>query len=74
MSKIHDFYNRELEKTRSPKKARRALRHAIAKQLYRTGFSGWLRERATNGALRSYAKKIAIAAVSELRREPGGAL
>jgi SOS response regulatory protein OraA/RecX len=67
------FYDRQLEKTRSPKKARRALRHAIAREMYKRGFSHELRSRATNGALRGYAKKFAIAYVSAFRRGQGGA-
>lgn len=74
MTTFQKIYNRELEKTGSPKKARRALRHDLAGYLYRHGFSHELRARATSGALRGYAKKVAIASVSAFRREPGGAM
>lgn len=74
MNHFQKIYDQELKETGSPKKARRAVRHAIAKFLGKYGFSRGLRARATSGALRGYAKKVAINAVAESRRrEVGGA-
>jgi hypothetical protein len=69
---IFDFYNRTLKATGSPKKARRMLRHEVQRQVLRHGLSRGLKARATNGALRAYAKKIAITAVSGVRRATAG--
>jgi hypothetical protein len=70
---IFDFYNRALETTGSPKKARRKLRQEVQRQVLTRGLSSGLKSRATNGALRVYAKKVAIATVSALRLKVGGA-
>lgn len=70
---IFGFYDRALEQTGSPKKARRMLRQEVQRNVLKHGLSRGLRARATNAALHAYAKKIAVATVSALRIKLGGA-